>query len=139
MIKKALVVEDDLASMKIMEKLLLKRNVSVTPCTNGAEALYYYFTNRFYDIVLLDLMMPEVSGEDFIRVIDSLVDRKLIPKVSNIIVVSAVSTFQHLKKMTESESVHCALRKPLDIEAFEDSVDSCLRLSETQLKVEQTH
>ncbi len=57
----ALVVDDNLMNIRVMEGLLAPYKISVAVATSGAEALEK-IGDRGYDIVFLDHMMPEMDG-----------------------------------------------------------------------------
>ena len=115
--KRILVVEDEVTGQKLLEKILLKEGMNVEICSNGAEALYHFLRKPDnYPVVLLDLMMPEVSGETFLDVIESLNGRDVLNVCSRIIIDTAVRNFSHLKKLAEYTSVHAVCQKPIDRE-----------------------
>lgn len=66
MSKKILVVDDDLDLRKLVGSYLKEEGFGVVTAANGREAL---FVNREEkpDLIVLDLMMPELNGYDFIR------------------------------------------------------------------------
>jgi CheY-like chemotaxis protein/HAMP domain-containing protein len=83
---KALIVDDDPTIQAIARKLLTDNNIHVAVASNGKQALETLQHERF-DIILLDLMMPEMSG---FEVLEQL---KAHPVYNNIpvIVVSSIT------------------------------------------------
>lgn len=77
--KKILVVEDDSTIHELVRELLEKENYVVRNAYSGREALDI-LNNERIDLILLDLMLPEISGEEIVKEI-----RTNIP----IIVISA--------------------------------------------------
>ena len=67
---KILVVEDEASFSEALEFLLGKEGFSVVTAENGADALKK-FDQGGIDLVLLDLMIPEVSGTEVCRQIRS--------------------------------------------------------------------
>ncbi|NBY51952.1 MAG: DNA-binding response regulator [Actinobacteria bacterium] len=63
---KILIVEDEASFSEALEFLLGKEGFSVVTAENGAEALRK-FDQGAIDLVLLDLMIPEVSGTEVCR------------------------------------------------------------------------
>ena len=63
---KILIVEDEASFSEALEFLLGKEGFSVVTAENGAEALRK-FDQGGIDLVLLDLMIPEVSGTEVCR------------------------------------------------------------------------
>jgi signal transduction histidine kinase/CheY-like chemotaxis protein len=58
---KILVAEDNKVNMMVLSTFLKKWEVEFTPTVNGIEALKAY-GNSQYDLILLDLEMPEMDG-----------------------------------------------------------------------------
>src|SRR3954447_17856249 len=58
-----LVIDDEIDIREGLEMLLQSEGYSVETAQNGTEGLQKLATN-FYDLVLLDLMMPDISGMD---------------------------------------------------------------------------
>lgn len=65
-LKKILVVEDDVSIHEVLEELLEKEDYAVSNAYSGTEALLLLERENF-DLILLDLMLPAVSGEEIIR------------------------------------------------------------------------
>lgn len=63
---KILVVEDEKDLNEIITKRLRKAKYTVDACYNGREAVDYIFVGE-YDVVLLDVMLPGISGIDVVR------------------------------------------------------------------------
>ncbi len=89
-IKKILIIEDDISIHYIIEELLKKENYITYNAYSGTEALMLLEKDK-YDLILLDIMLPAISGE------------KIIEKVTNtpIIVLSA--------KASTDDKVNCLL------------------------------
>lgn len=64
--KKLLVVDDDPAQLKLLQRLLSKGEHEVLTASNGKEALRIVLTDE-PRIVVTDLVMPEMSGQDLCR------------------------------------------------------------------------
>lgn len=65
-VKKVLVVDDEPAIVTLLEYNLKQANFEVQSATNGVNALSMAETGQF-DIVLLDLMLPQMSGEEVLK------------------------------------------------------------------------
>ncbi|GAP09618.1 response regulators consisting of a CheY-like receiver domain and a winged-helix DNA-binding domain [Bellilinea caldifistulae] len=66
MAKKLLIVDDKLELRQLLRSYLVEEGFEVFTASNGQEAL---FTARQHkpDLIILDLMMPEMSGFEFLR------------------------------------------------------------------------
>lgn len=65
-----LVVEDEIHLQDIIKKRLIKAGYSVDACGDGREALDYLSVSP-YDAVILDIMLPGMSGMDVLKTIRS--------------------------------------------------------------------
>ncbi|MDR1915375.1 MAG: response regulator [Synergistaceae bacterium] len=59
---KILVVDDEPVNIQVLTNLLSMRNYSVSKAYNGKEALDMIESGEVFDLVLLDVMMPRMSG-----------------------------------------------------------------------------
>jgi PAS domain S-box-containing protein len=75
-----LLVEDDLATRQMMRKLLEKEGWLVDEAENGRVALERLAV-RVPDLILLDLMMPEMDGFEFVRVLHNNEAWRTVPVV----------------------------------------------------------
>ncbi len=57
-----LVVDDDAVNRQVLTDILSLRNYRVTECSSGFEAIEYIEQHPDVDLVLLDVMMPQLSG-----------------------------------------------------------------------------
>jgi CheY-like chemotaxis protein len=77
---KVLIVEDDHVLSLVLKGRLEKEGVEVKQAFNGKEALDYLRTDT-PDLILLDLIMPQMSGFEFLESIRSDPQYSLIPVV----------------------------------------------------------
>ncbi|NEQ52142.1 MAG: response regulator, partial [Leptolyngbya sp. SIO3F4] len=75
-----LVVEDDVNAREIMGRFLQRQDWTVELASNGREALQYLDEN-LPDLIVLDLMMPEMDGFEFIQVLRQNSDWQKIPVI----------------------------------------------------------
>lgn len=61
--KKILIVDDDIHIVSMVREMLLKKGYDVSCAYSGTEALHILSRSRL-DLVLLDLMLPGMSGEE---------------------------------------------------------------------------
>ncbi|MDN3656235.1 response regulator [Ferruginibacter paludis] len=66
--KKVLLADDDVRNIYSMTKALEKYQMNVIPAMDGKEALHLSKINEV-DVILMDMMMPEMDGYDSIRAI----------------------------------------------------------------------
>ena len=64
--KNILIVEDDIDIHNVIKKALEKKEYNVLNSYSGKEALLL-IRNRNVDLILLDLMLPDIGGEEIIK------------------------------------------------------------------------
>ena len=62
---KILIVEDDVSVHNILTELLTKENYTLSHAYSGSEAMLLLEKGK-YDLILLDLMLPALNGEEII-------------------------------------------------------------------------
>ncbi len=110
---KALIVEDDPAIRRLVEKLLVRHHVDIDTATDGKVAIQKLRVGD-YSVVVLDLMVPEING---FQVIDFIKAEGLSIPVA---VVSAVSQ-QALTKL-DLDIVKLVIPKPFDVDEFTKAI-----------------
>jgi len=65
--EKILVIDDDLMSLKVLDRVFRKAGMEGTMCRSGKEALAVLSGDYMPDVILLDVHMPEVSGFEMLR------------------------------------------------------------------------
>jgi len=86
-----LVVEDDRNLNQIICSFLSKQSYSVTGCLNPLEA-YELLSGRIYDLIITDIMMPQINGYDFVEEI-----RRRNPQIP-ILFITALDDFPSKQK-----------------------------------------
>jgi len=79
-IKRVLVVDDDLTTVKIISHFLQKENYRVSTSLSGVDGLKKAFKEA-PDLILLDLMMPDLNGFQFLSIYRKDEDNARIPVV----------------------------------------------------------
>ena len=115
--KRILVVDDDEAIRHLVEAVLKRENYDVDTADGGSDAISKIELTQ-YDVVVLDLMMPGVSGLDVLK---RLPIRD--PLIKCVVIMSAAST-----SIAESTTpnVFAILPKPFDIQALVKVVRACV-------------
>ena len=124
-----LVVEDDDTIRRLLIEYLKQHALlTVEGARDGVEALHF-ISDRPYAIVILDLMMPKMSGGDFL---DSLTAMMKDPSIQTlgtppaVIVVTAAPAGDIPSDtiIQRSALVRAVLRKPVDIEELAKLIES---------------
>ena len=105
---KILIVEDDLKISSFLKKGLEEENYNIDCTYDGQEALYLIQTN-FYDVILLDIMIPTIDGIELCK--------KIREEGINtpIIMLTAKSTIED-KVVGLNEGANDYLTKPFSFE-----------------------
>lgn len=76
-----LVVEDDLATRETVRNTIEKMGLAVEEVTNGREALSWLSENPLPALILLDLLMPEMDGFEFLDAFNKNPEWRHVPVV----------------------------------------------------------
>ena len=108
--KQILIVEDDLGSRRALTNVLEDRGYRVAGVGSVAEAMHFLRQQAIPELIVLDLMLPDMEGWDFRH------EQKKDPRLADIpvIAVSAVG------KLVD---VEYSFRKPLDYDQFLRAVE----------------
>ena len=112
---RVLVVDDDASDRQVVERTLAARGYPVQAAANGREALARIDAEGAPQLVLLDLMMPEMDGAQFLS---ALRDRGLRDAVRVVLVTGVAS--RHLQSLLGAEAV---LFKPFTVQDLIRTVD----------------
>lgn len=111
--KKALLAEDNNLNMEIAKFQLEQEEIEVFTASNGKEAVEMFEASQpgFYDIILMDIMMPVMDGLEATRHIRSMNrrDSMTIP-----IVAMSANVFQEDVEKSLAAGLNEYLTKPLD-------------------------
>ena len=112
--RKILIVDDDMRNVFALSKILKQKDIVVIKAENGKKALKQLEKNDDIDLVLMDIMMPEMNGYEAIKKI-----RNKKSKVKNhdilILALTAKAMKQDRGKCIEA-GADDYLSKPVDIE-----------------------
>ncbi len=128
-----LIVEDDETIRRLLtEYLQTHAHVEVESARDGVEALHQISTKP-YDVVVLDVMMPKMSGVDVLdslatlRQDDSAQSLKSLPAVLVITSVPDGEVPDRVLTKHCPELVRGVFRKPLEMDALAEEVERYLR------------
>jgi CheY-like chemotaxis protein len=122
---KILVVDDSSTNIVLLEAILNGQGYQIETAQSVKEA-YQIIRKETVNLILLDLLMPKVSGYDFLKEIKSNESTKNIP----VIIVSATADPENKKKSIELGALDF-INKPIDIQSFIDKIESVLNKKES--------
>jgi HAMP domain-containing protein/signal transduction histidine kinase/CheY-like chemotaxis protein len=80
--KKVLVVDDDVRNLFALTAVFERSNIEVITAESGREALELLNSDKKIDIVLMDIMMPEMDGYETIQIIRKEPKHKYLPIIA---------------------------------------------------------
>lgn len=123
--QRVLVVEDARILRKMLVKILQEKGIIVDEAGNGHEALALLrrskSVNQPYDLIITDLMMPEMDGWELI---DQLIERKYFPGIP-VIVITATASVDSVKRCARAGVRHYIV-KPFETMRVVDTVRKAL-------------
>jgi|GEM_PF-717033 len=117
-----LLVDDEAQVLKVSRRMLERLGYTVISTQNGKEAVELYQERKDgIDIVLLDMIMPGMSGEKVFQAL-----REMNPAV-RVILLSGYSINGQAKSILES-GCNGFLQKPVSLRELSQKIDEVLRL-----------
>ena len=124
---KCLIVEDDKVSSQVLQKMM-SRHGTYDVVVNGQEAVDLFRlaheSNIAYDLILMDIMMPEVDGLQSvlaIRKIEVLMNIPMTKKVK-VIMTTALDDPRTIMKALYESDANSYLIKPIRLQKLEDEL-----------------
>ena len=115
---KILGVDDNADINDLLNTVLTASGHDYVSVTDGREGVKLIQQNK-YDILLLDLAMPEFSGDD---VLAALRKEKLFDKQKIVILTASSITDEEIDKILK-DGVHTCIKKPLDIDFLVEKLE----------------
>ena len=72
--KKVLIVDDYKLNVKVLKKALKNYNLDIEECYDGKETINKIYDGNKYDLILLDVRMPVVSGDRIVKQLKKMKD-----------------------------------------------------------------
>ena len=113
-------VDDDAANRDVLTRRLMREGHQVVNATSGSSALELAATREF-DLVLLDLVMPEMSGFEVLRRLKAVEHTNHVP----VIVISAIDELDSVARCIEA-GAEDYLQKPFNAVLLRARVGACL-------------
>ena len=130
--KSVLVVEDDDSIRQLLIEYLRNGTCpQVDGARDGADALHQIST-RSYAVIVLDMIMPYMSGVDFLSSLDALMSDPSIPSLDQPPAILVITSVPPEEVSTENLQqrfpgfVRGVMRKPLDLSTLARQVASLL-------------
>ena len=112
-----LVVEDNQISFKLIHAVLSQVKTNVVHATNGKIAIELCTSGKHFDLVLMDMQMPEVDGLEATRQI-----KQIWPDLP--IVATTANTYDENVRACEEAGCDGFLTKPLQFRKMFELMES---------------
>lgn len=111
--KKVLLVDDNKLNLKVASMLLEKYKLDITQVQSGFEAIDKILAKEQYDLILLDDMMPKMSGVETFKKLQG-IDGFATP-----VVILTANAISGMREKYLSEGFQDYLAKPIDKQELE--------------------
>lgn len=115
-----LVVDDSTTNVVLLEAILDEKGYKIETALNAKEA-YSIIERSTPDLILLDLLMPKISGFDFLEEIRK--NKKTMN--TPVIVVSALTDEENIERIMNMGAIDF-VKKPIDLQYLVDKVEAVL-------------
>ncbi|MFH2092633.1 MAG: response regulator [Pseudomonadota bacterium] len=126
MTENILIVDDVGKNIQVLARILSSDKYAISYATNGQKALEMVRTQN-YDLILLDIMMPDMDGFEVCRKIKQMPDKKDIP----IIYLTALTQKEDIVKGLETGAVDYII-KPFNSTELKARVNTHLELKKAR-------
>jgi len=114
---KILIIDDDSIVVFVQQRILQKCGVSYEPLAfkNAQEGLKYLRDTTIQEreyLIFLDINMPEISGWEFLEILQNLEDTE---DIKVIMVTSSIDSYDK-KKSVDYKNVYSFIEKPITVE-----------------------
>ena len=122
---KILVVEDEIKTGEYLAKGLTEAGFVVDHTDNGLNG-YHLAMTADYDLIVLDIMLPDVNGWDIVRML------RAANKGMPILLLTALGTIEHRVKGLELGADETALHTSIGTYADELGIDAIIAVGSAQ-------
>ena len=106
--KTVLVVDDNILNIKVAETLLKKYKLDIKTCSSGYECLDLIKAGNKYDLILMDDMMPKLTGTETLHLLQE------IPTFKTKVVALTANAIEGMKDKYIEEGFNDYLAKPME-------------------------
>ena len=125
---KILIVDDNPVNLKVLRALLSRSEYELVAADSGQAALDLARANPFFDLILLDVVLPDISGIEVCRLLKNDPVTAHIP----VVLISALRTDDRSISDGLETGADGYLTQPIDDAALQTWVKTVLRISRLQ-------
>ena len=128
--KKVLIVDDNELNIKVAETLLKKYNIKADSCESGLQCIEMIKNNNHYDLILMDDMMPKMTGTETLHILQEM------PSFKDKTVVLTANAIEGMKEKYIEEGFDDYLAKPIEKSELERVLRKYLNKEKEQINFE---
>lgn len=125
--KKVLIVDDNNINIKVTTKFLEKLDVDIESVNSGIECLEKIKNKEVFDLILMDDMMPELTG---VQTLETLKTNK---KFKTPVMVVTANAIEGAKEFYLSKGFINYIPKPLDLDNFLEMISKFLKVDKVNI------
>lgn len=133
-----LIVDDQRTNLELLEEILRHREYEVLTALSGAECLEQLTSNENIDLILLDVVMPEMDGLKVCKVIKSIERLKDIPIIFSTSLKDEISQLKgflagavdYITKPFNKTILYARVQAHIDLKVSRDRLHSLLSKQE---------
>ena len=119
--KKIMIVDDNKLNIKVAKKALKDFNFNIVEANSGEECINKIKEENNYDLIFMDIMMPNMSGET------ALIKLKEIPNFNTPVIALTADALSGAKNKYLSEGFSDYIAKPFSKEQIKEKLDIILK------------
>ena len=116
-VKRCVVIDDSQLVLAMATDALEAAGFEVAATDSGIEANQYIFGTPPPDIIIIDVMMPLLSGDQKVRLLKDREKSRNIP-----VLLMSTKSIEELEQLTESSGADGYIQKPFDADGLVRSV-----------------
>ncbi len=122
MVKKIALAEDDPHVRHLIAAAVEELGYACFQCSSGTKALHCIQDNPDIALLITDMVMPELNGEDLIKILRCRHDSRDLP----IIIISALTKYEEIAYLLDLGASRF-MTKPIDLGELQDCLRSLIK------------
>ena len=129
--KKVMIVDDNALNIKVAKRALKDFNLNIVESMSGQECLDKIQESNDYDLILMDIMMPNMSGESALK------ELQKIDNFKTPVIALTADALTGSKEKYLSEGFIDYIPKPFSKEQIKEKLDKIFKISYSSLLIEK--
>lgn len=129
--KKVMIVDDNALNIKVAKRALKDFNLNIVESMSGQECLDKIQESNDYDLILMDIMMPNMSGETTLK------ELQKIDNFKTPVIALTADALTGAKEKYLNEGFIDYIPKPFSKEQIKEKLDKIFKISYSSLLIEK--